>query len=213
MAMDQARPLGDVVATRGFVNRFRRYDLWRERLAGFVALGDSVCSFNPIYGQGMSAAAGCARILASCLESEGTGSADVAASFFRRQYSFLMTPWCSATASDFRYPNTVGECPKRSLVRERYLAAVFESAWRDPILHRRVAEVCHLVSEPDVLFAPSSVLRTAVGTLARGVRQLTSRAIPQMPPAPSAPRANSGTRFDARGSASESAPIGPTALL
>ena len=38
-------------------NRWRRYDRWPAKLAGFVALGDAACAFNPVYGQGMTTGA------------------------------------------------------------------------------------------------------------------------------------------------------------
>lgn len=200
-AIDRARPLGRVITTRGFVNRFRRYDLWRERPAGLVALGDSVCAFNPIYGQGMSAAASCARLLAESLERWRDAPTVMARAFFDQQRAFLATPWHSATASDFRYPKTLGSRQDRSLVRERYLSAVFEAAWRDPILHRRVAEVCHLVAPPRILFAPTTVLRAAAGTMAYGLRRLSGRAAP----APRPPRA--GARSTRGRSSPEGAPL------
>src|SRR5262252_2480666 len=49
-------------------------------LDGYLVIGDAVCSFNPIYGQGMSAAALEAQALGECLTAGDDGLAD---RFFR----------------------------------------------------------------------------------------------------------------------------------
>src|SRR6266542_876917 len=44
-------------------NRWRRFDTVQPWPVGFVAIGDSVCSFNPLYGQGMTMSAQAALAL------------------------------------------------------------------------------------------------------------------------------------------------------
>jgi hypothetical protein len=41
----------------------QRYHYEKLKVQGYVAMGDSVCSFNPKYGQGMSAAAEACALL------------------------------------------------------------------------------------------------------------------------------------------------------
>jgi hypothetical protein len=52
-----AEPLSPIVGSRSTENRLRHYERLAAQPEGFILLGDAVCALNPIYGQGMSAAA------------------------------------------------------------------------------------------------------------------------------------------------------------
>ena len=62
-------PISPVYPSRATRNRWRHYERWRTPLGRFVAIADAACSYNPRFGQGMSAAAVSARILKDCLAS------------------------------------------------------------------------------------------------------------------------------------------------
>ena len=54
-------PLTPIVTHRLPSNQWRHFEKLDRHLPGFLAIGDAICSFNPIYGQGMSSAASSGR--------------------------------------------------------------------------------------------------------------------------------------------------------
>src|SRR5215469_18785120 len=77
---------------------------------GFLVLGDAMCSFNPVYGQGMTVAVLEATELDKVLR-ERPGK--LAQRFFARAAKLVDAPWSMAAGNDLRMPDVPG---KRSIV-------------------------------------------------------------------------------------------------
>jgi 2-polyprenyl-6-methoxyphenol hydroxylase-like FAD-dependent oxidoreductase len=184
-AVRTAEPISSVYCNRAMANRFRHYDRWKARLGGFVAVGDAVCSFNPVYGQGMTTAAVSATILQDCLNQTGPTSPDLPRKFFRAQTRFQRDPWAMATGADLRFPQTEGQRPLRARLVGPYMDALFLTAREDVLVRRRLGEVINLLRPLSAFFAPSILSRVAMNSLRRRLvrNQAEVLPIPALPPA------------------------------
>jgi 2-polyprenyl-6-methoxyphenol hydroxylase-like FAD-dependent oxidoreductase len=170
-SIQDAHPLTDIAGYRRTENLRRHYEALPRFLEGFVSIGDAVCAFNPVYGQGMTVAALGAQALDQCLRDQAkyhpnTGLAGLAEHFHKRLGRIVALPWLLATGEDHRYPTTEGG---RALLATRllrpYMDRVLLSANENPEAHRAFLEVIHLVRPPSALFAPNvlvPVLRQAL---------------------------------------------------
>src|SRR6202008_2659331 len=86
-------------------SQWRRYDQMERFPAGLLVCGDAMCSFNPIYGQGMSVAAMDAVALREGLRG---GTADLSRGYFRAAAKSIGVAWGLAAGSDLTFPEVEG---------------------------------------------------------------------------------------------------------
>ena len=146
-----ARPLTEVAGYRFPANQRRHYERMKWFPKGYLVIGDAVCSFNPIYGQGMSVAATEAKALDECLAERMEG---LAPRFYARIRRIVDIPWTIATGEDFRFPQVEGTRPIGSVLINRYLEQVHEAASRDRVVCRKFFDVINLLAPPPSLMAP-----------------------------------------------------------
>jgi 2-polyprenyl-6-methoxyphenol hydroxylase-like FAD-dependent oxidoreductase len=161
-----ARPVTPITSFRRTRNQMRHLDRVPGWPTGLVAVGDAVCAFNPIYGQGMSVAALGAVLLGTTLETAAGPGFEP--SFQRHLARLLRDPWTLATGEDYRYAETEG--PPRSVrtrVRQWYGDQVARAAVHDPQVHRAFLEVVHMVRPPNHLTRPAMAARISRARLAR----------------------------------------------
>jgi 2-polyprenyl-6-methoxyphenol hydroxylase-like FAD-dependent oxidoreductase len=115
---------------------------------GLLPFGDTICRFNPIYGQGMSVAAKEACLLRDLLagaSSEGQEINGLAATFLNEAQKIIETPWSSSAIPDYGDPLTEGARPPDLEKSLKFGAALFKAAAADPAVHKVMAEVQHLL--------------------------------------------------------------------
>jgi 2-polyprenyl-6-methoxyphenol hydroxylase-like FAD-dependent oxidoreductase len=160
-----ARPLTEITLFRFPANRRRFYERMDRFPAGYLVIGDAVCSFNPIYGQGMSVAATEARALEETIDA---GTEDLARRFYARARKILDIPWTIATGEDFRFPDVEGRRPPGFRWVGRYLERVHAVASVDPTVCRRFFDVLNLLAPPTSLMSPSTACRVLARSLPAG---------------------------------------------
>jgi 2-polyprenyl-6-methoxyphenol hydroxylase-like FAD-dependent oxidoreductase len=143
--------VSDIVLYRFPANQRRRYERMQRFPTGYLVVGDAVCSFNPIYGQGMSVAAMETRALDETL---AAGTQDLARRFFARTKAIVDIPWTIATGEDLRYPEVEGSRPAGFHVLNRYMDKVHAIASEDEEVCRRFFDVLNLLSPPASLMTP-----------------------------------------------------------
>jgi 2-polyprenyl-6-methoxyphenol hydroxylase-like FAD-dependent oxidoreductase len=151
--------IGEAVTYRFPANQRRHLERLRRYPVGWVLLGDAVCSFDPIYGQGMTSAAQQADALARTLDRNGAVDRAFARSYFRAAARIVNIPWSMAVGGDFAYPDTKGSKPFGTDILNRYIDRVVRAGQRDDRVVIRFNEVAALVRSPQALLAPSFVLR------------------------------------------------------
>ena len=135
-----------------------------------MPLGDAICVFNPIYGQGMSVAAQEAVLLRRLLrERSGTGDprSSLAADFFAEVEPILETPWTMAALPDLVYPSTTGDRPSDFAQSLQFGAALIRLAARDADVHKIMVEVGNLL-RPRSVFGDPDLMKRVLAEMGAG---------------------------------------------
>jgi 2-polyprenyl-6-methoxyphenol hydroxylase-like FAD-dependent oxidoreductase len=159
-AICDAEPISQIYGYRRTENQWRRFEELKNWPAGLIVVGDAVCCFNPVYGQGMTTAAMGASLLDEQLQGwKGDFSSNFGMMFQRKLATLLQTPWLVATGEDFRWENTTGDRPgAASRFVQRYMDRVLKLATVDPHAQRSFIEVIHFLKPPAALFHPRILL-------------------------------------------------------
>jgi len=171
-ALTAAEPLSPIVTHRFTTNLRRHYERLGAFPAGLVVVGDAFCSFNPIYGQGMTVSALEAVALDEALR-ESSDDTTLAARLHERIAAIVDVAWRLATGEDFRFAETVGKRPAGTALLHWYTGRMHEKCAHDAKLALAFYRVMHMLEPPSTLFLPSviaRVMRTHRASAGRVVR-------------------------------------------
>lgn len=171
-----AEPLGEAVKYSFPANLRRRYERLARVPKGYLVTGDALCSFNPVYGQGMTVSALEAETLEECLSK---GLDGLPRRFYRRVSKVIDTPWQLAAGADFAHPDVVGNKARGTGLINWYFGYVQRAATRDERVCRALVDVTGLLVPPATLFHP----RIAWRVFRHALVQSKESAAPQKPEA------------------------------
>lgn len=155
-AIRDADPVSAPTTIRFPASQRRHYELLERFPRGLLIVGDSVCSFNPVYGQGMTVSAQEAVVLGTHL---ATGSAPDPIRFFRDISSVIDAPWEIAAGGDLGWPGVEGRRTVKTRIANTYISRLQYAATKDAAITGAFMRVAGLVDPPSTLMRPGLVLR------------------------------------------------------
>lgn len=151
-----AKPLDNAAKMRYPASRWHHYEKLGRYLDGFLITGDALCSFNPVYGQGMSVAAVEAVTLKRLV---ADGLVDLPRRFYAATADVLGQSWSVSVGGDLRFPQVKGKRTRIDGLLSRYLDRYRAAASADPALATAFLRVTNMVDPPARLLKPGLVFR------------------------------------------------------
>ncbi|MEO7061680.1 MAG: FAD-dependent monooxygenase [Lapillicoccus sp.] len=151
-ALAEMVPVDEGTTYRFPSNVRRRYERLHDFPDGLLVIGDALCAFDPVFGQGMTVAALEALTLRDCLVE---GRAGLARRYFSRAARHVDTPWMVTGSSSPPSPLTSTRPPLSLRLFAWWVREVQQAAVTDPGMATAFLRVTHLVTPPSSLFAPS----------------------------------------------------------
>lgn len=170
--IQDAEPLSAPVMHKIPTSRWLHY----ERLPRFpdrlIVTGDAVCSFNPIFGQGMTTASLGAKLLGELIRDRGLstpGGLDGIAEQFRRKLpGIIRVPWFMTSVMDMHYPQATGSRPPGVSVMHWFLGRLIELTSVDANVYHQFLRVLHMRDGLESFLQPGM----ALPVLAYGAKSL-----------------------------------------
>jgi 2-polyprenyl-6-methoxyphenol hydroxylase-like FAD-dependent oxidoreductase len=151
-----AEPLGPPMKLRLGNSTRRRYERMDRLPEGLVAIGDAVCAFNPVYGQGMTVALAEAIVLRDCLRQ---GREGLPKRYYKAIGKIIDVPWSIAVGADLRFDHVEGVRTRQAAFLNGYVARLHRAAAKHPSVGKAFLAVANLMAPPPSLFAPSVVAK------------------------------------------------------
>lgn len=169
-AVRAAEPIGQPARHRQPSSQWRRYDKMRRFPEGLLVLGDAICSFNPIYGQGMTVAALEALVLRDCLS---CGTADLARRFFRAAAVPIRQAWELSAKPDLCFPEIQGSPTLLTRMLNAYVDRILTATEYDPVAVDQFIRVTSMLDPASGLLRPGMLWRAALAHRRRPRRGLS----------------------------------------
>ncbi|WP_432066972.1 FAD-dependent oxidoreductase [Streptomyces sp. C10-9-1] len=149
----------EVTVSRSTVNRRRYFEQASAWPDGFVVVGDSVATYNPLYGQGMTVAAQGLVELGVAVGRRGLRTRGLARDVQRAIARPANLAWELATSQDILYPGAVGRQPRAGdALMNRYVDRLVHAATGRAQLTRAFLDVVTMSESPTTWVHPDIVV-------------------------------------------------------
>ncbi len=172
--LSQATPASQVRTFRKMEMRWNHFEKDPGAIKNFLAVGDTLYAFNPLYGQGMSVGIGCARILRDVVRKDANLDT-LQKRFYREATKFAFPVWHSTALLDLAWPGTEGKRPWYTELSRRMGHTFLRACQFDDELFIGLLQGAHLEKKPHQLLRP----RILYGMLRYYFKRITNT-LPQM---------------------------------
>ena len=151
-ALQNATASEPIARFRFPANVRRRFAGPSEPPAGLLPIGDGLCRFNPVYGQGMTVAAQEALLLRNLLSRASTRDDwqhALTQPYLNGCEALVDRAWSFSVIPDFAYAETTGTPPADLQERLARHGEMLRQAVDDAEVHHAFLEALHLVERPD----------------------------------------------------------------
>jgi 2-polyprenyl-6-methoxyphenol hydroxylase-like FAD-dependent oxidoreductase len=128
-------------------NKLHHFEKFAPLPHNLFLIGDSVCQFNPVFGQGMTIALQSAELLCDFLATSDSR----ALAFQRNLEKLIKFPWAISTMDPYNPEATMG---LRQTVTRAFMHRMIRKSQSYPATHQALVEVLHMLESPKSLLAP-----------------------------------------------------------
>ncbi|MDO8290286.1 MAG: FAD-binding oxidoreductase [Parvibaculum sp.] len=156
--LDDLEPCSDVFNFRYPEMRRYHYARMKNLPSGLVAIGDALCSADPVSGLGMTKALLELNELRSLLRAGEPNNVHLVRRYYRRVEKIADRAWFVIREQNLRYPWIKDVEKKRPFyfrLHNWYVDRIFELLHEDADIYRLYLSVTHFIAPPAVLMRPS----------------------------------------------------------
>lgn len=160
--LEQAQVISDIQSFRGTKNIWRHFETMSSYPHGLLVMGDALCAFNPLHGQGLTLIAQSAEILEQALYKgcvvnfSDTWSQSV----YRKLNRVFISAWMFAVSEDMRWPETIGRKVDWKLkLAYRYTDLLLKTCQYSEHTTQVCLSVANMIKSPLSLIHPGILLR------------------------------------------------------
>jgi 2-polyprenyl-6-methoxyphenol hydroxylase-like FAD-dependent oxidoreductase len=177
----QCEPLSQIKHFRFAGSLRHRYERLAHFPEGLIVLGDAVCSFNPVYGQGMTVAAieaeALGRMLAKAKDEGGLEPA-FARRWFQTIKPIIDAAWRGVMLEDFRLPELADQRPLHLRPMQWYMDRVQRATHRSAFVTNQFYRVMNFLDPPARLFRPRMLSEVMLAAFRTSPGNTSSRNTP-----------------------------------
>jgi 2-polyprenyl-6-methoxyphenol hydroxylase-like FAD-dependent oxidoreductase len=169
LVMRESAPLSEPMKYTYPESTRYHYESLPDHLDGLLVIGDAYCSFNPIYGQGITITALQALILRGLISpadhraanrwAAPVSAADLARHYFQAAGKLVTEAWETSASSDLRFPEVDGNRRLGAALINAYGERFRAAASVDQRLGETFLRVANMIDKPAKLLSPGIAAR------------------------------------------------------